>query len=164
MAAMHRLLTIVVALCLPLLVAACGGGTTEDTAPQGVETGPADTGAATDTGGETTDTGGETTDTGGETTDTGGETTETNGEDGGGEGDPEAGADVYASAGCGNCHVLEAAGSSGSVGPNLDESDLDYEGAVQQIRTGGGGMPPYEGQLSDEEIANVAAFVTEDSR
>ena len=153
---MRRLLTIVIALFLPLLLVACGGGTTEDTAPQGIETGAADTGAATDTGGETTDTG--------TATDTGGETTETNGEDGGGEGDAEAGADVYTSAGCGNCHVLEAAGSSGSVGPNLDESDVDYEGAVQQIRNGGGGMPPYEGQLSDEEIANVAAFVTEDSR
>ena len=153
MTPVRRLLTLVVVVLLPLLVVACGGGTTEDTAPQDVETG-----AATDTGG------GETTDTGGETTDTGGETTETNGEDGGGEGDPEAGADVFASAGCGSCHVLEAAGTSGSVGPNLDESDVDYEGAEQQIRQGGGGMPAYEGQLSDEEIANVAAFVTEDSR
>jgi cytochrome c551 len=148
----RRLLPLALALLLPVLVVACGGGTTEDTAPEEF-----DTGAMTDTGG------GETTDTGG------GETTETNGEDdggggGGAEGDPEAGAEVYASAGCGNCHVFEAAGSAGSVGPNLDESDIDYEGAEQQIRNGGGGMPAYEGQLSDEEIANVAAFVSQDSR
>jgi cytochrome c551 len=147
----RRLLPLVLALLLPVLVVACGGGTTEDTAPQDVATGATDTG-----GGETTDTGG-------------GETTETNGEDDGGgddgaEGDPEAGAEVYSAAGCGNCHVFEPAGSSGSVGPNLDESDVDYEEAEQQIRNGGGGMPAYEGQLSDEEIANVAAFVTQDRR
>jgi mono/diheme cytochrome c family protein len=50
------------------------------------------------------------------------------------------------------------------VGPNLDEADPDFEEAVAQIKSGGGGMPAYEGQLSEEEIANVAAFVTEARR
>jgi cytochrome c551 len=142
----RRLLTVLVALLLPLLAAACGGGTTEDTAPQDIDTqAPTETGAATDTDAA--------------------ETTETAAEDDeGAQGDPEAGAEIFASQGCGNCHVYEPAGTSGTVGPSLDESDVDFEGAVQQIRTGGGGMPAYEGQLSDEEIANVAAFVTEDSR
>jgi mono/diheme cytochrome c family protein len=27
------------------------------------------------------------------------------------------------------------------------------------VRNGGGAMPPFEGQLSEEEIQNVAAFV-----
>jgi mono/diheme cytochrome c family protein len=35
-------------------------------------------------------------------------------------GDPTAGKAVFASAGCGACHTLKAAGASGSIGPNLD--------------------------------------------
>jgi mono/diheme cytochrome c family protein len=82
---------------------------------------------------------------------------------GGAEGDPAAGEEVFASAGCGSCHVYEPAGSSGTAGPNLDESDVDYEGAYEQIANGGGGMPAFEDQLSEQEIADVAAFVTEGS-
>ena len=37
-----------------------------------------------------------------------------------GEGDPERGLEVFASSGCGGCHVLEEAGTAGAVGPNLD--------------------------------------------
>lgn len=33
-----------------------------------------------------------------------------------------SGAQVFASAGCGSCHTLSAAGSTGTTGPNLDES------------------------------------------
>src|SRR5476649_907954 len=38
----------------------------------------------------------------------------------GAQGDPVAGKAVFASAGCGGCHTLKAAGSTGNVGPNLD--------------------------------------------
>ena len=142
---MRRLLPFALALLLPIFVIACGGGEDETTAPEGVDT------TATDTGG------GGATDTGG------GETTETSGETGGGggEGDAEAGAAVYDSAGCGNCHTFEPAGSTGAVGPSLDDANVDFEAAVQQIKSGGGGMPAFEGQLSEEDIANVAAFVTQ---
>jgi len=75
------------------------------------------------------------------------------------KGDPEAGADVFASAGCGSCHTLADAESSGTVGPNLDNSSIDYEGALDQITNGGGGMKAYSGTLTEEEIANVAAYV-----
>jgi cytochrome c553 len=95
--------------------------------------------------------------------------TETGGEDGGGggggqggggaAGDPAAGEEVYASAGCGNCHTLEEAGSTAAVGPNLDESSIDEVGAAQQVANGGGGMPAFSGQLSEEQIQDVAAFV-----
>lgn len=86
---------------------------------------------------------------------------ETGGGDDGGdvEGDPAAGKDVFASAGCGSCHVFADAGTSGTVGPNLDESSADYAAALAQIQNGGGGMPAFSGQLSDEEIMNVAAYV-----
>ena len=82
---------------------------------------------------------------------------------GGAEGDAAAGEEVYASAGCGSCHTYEAAGSSGTAGPNLDDSGVDYDGAHQQITSGGGGMPAFKDQLSEQEIADVAAFVTEGS-
>jgi mono/diheme cytochrome c family protein len=76
-------------------------------------------------------------------------------------GDAEAGKAVFASAGCGGCHVLEAAGSSGEIGPNLDATSLDYEAIVEQVTNGGGGMPPFGAQLSEEQIRDVAAFVFE---
>ena len=78
----------------------------------------------------------------------------------GGEGDAAAGKAVFASAGCGGCHTLKAAGSSGNVGPNLDQLQPDFEAVQDQVEHGGGGMPPYDGELSDEQIQNVAAFVS----
>jgi mono/diheme cytochrome c family protein len=81
-----------------------------------------------------------------------------NGSDNGGQA-ASPGAQVYADAGCGNCHVLAAAGSSGTVGPNLDEARPSAEEAEQQVREGGGAMPSFEGKLSDEEIEDVAEYV-----
>ena len=95
------------------------------------------------------------------------EGSETGGETEGGEtgeaaaGDPAAGEEIFASAGCGNCHTLEAAGASGTVGPNLDEAAPDAEAAAEQVTNGGNGMPAYGDQLSPDEIADVAAFVVE---
>ena len=85
----------------------------------------------------------------------------TGSEDGGGatEGDPAAGKEVFASTGCGSCHTLADAGATGTVGPNLDESSVDFAAAQTQITNGGGGMQAYSGTLSEEEIANVAAYV-----
>jgi len=37
------------------------------------------------------------------------------------------GGQIFANNGCGSCHTLEAAGSSGTVGPNLDESLPDQD-------------------------------------
>src|SRR3954469_5878454 len=48
--------------------------------------------------------------------------TETGGES---SGDATAGKQVFAKAGCGGCHTLDAAGASGTVGPNLDEAKPD---------------------------------------
>lgn len=71
------------------------------------------------------------------------------------------GAAVFASAGCGTCHTLAAAGSDGTTGPNLDDLKPDEETVEQQVRSGGGGMPAFEGQLSDAEIEAVATYVSE---
>jgi len=94
-------------------------------------------------------------------TETGG--TETGGETGGGEpgGDAAAGEDVFASAGCGSCHTLEAAGSSGTIGPDLDESRPDAELVVDRVTNGAGAMPSFEDQLSEQQIQDVAAFVVQ---
>jgi mono/diheme cytochrome c family protein len=84
-------------------------------------------------------------------------------DDGGGggevEGDPAAGKEIFASTGCGSCHTLSDAGTTGTIGPNLDESSVDFAAAVEQITNGGGGMQAFSGTLSEEEIANVAAYV-----
>jgi cytochrome c553 len=82
---------------------------------------------------------------------------------GGDDGEPSAsgpGATVYAEAGCGSCHTYEPAGSNGNIGPNLDESDVSFEEAVEQIRNGGNGMPAFGDDLSEQEIEDVARFVT----
>jgi mono/diheme cytochrome c family protein len=98
-----------------------------------------------------------------EATDTSG--TETTGETLGGagnaEGDPAAGEEVFASAGCGGCHTLEAAGSSGNVGPNLDDAKPPHELVVERVTNGMGAMPSFKGQLSDQEIADVASYVVQ---
>ncbi|HWG57199.1 MAG TPA: cytochrome c [Gaiellaceae bacterium] len=77
------------------------------------------------------------------------------------EGNPEAGAEVFAANGCGGCHTYGPAGSEGNVGPNLDESGTDYETAVQFVTNGAGAMPAFRDSLEPQQIADVAAYVTQ---
>ena len=77
------------------------------------------------------------------------------------EGDASKGEAVFASAGCGGCHTLEAAGSSGSVGPNLDDSQPDAALVVDRVTNGRGAMPSFGDQLSEQEIADVAQYVVD---
>ncbi len=79
---------------------------------------------------------------------------------GGGGADGEG---IFASAGCGGCHTLSAAGSSGTVGPNLDEAHPSLELAIDRVTNGQGGMPSFKGQLSDAQIEAVATFVAENA-
>jgi mono/diheme cytochrome c family protein len=74
-------------------------------------------------------------------------------------GDATAGKAVFESAGCVACHTLSAAGSTGTVGPNLDEAKPSYELAVQRVTLGQGGMPSFKDQLEPQQIADVAQFV-----
>jgi mono/diheme cytochrome c family protein len=82
-------------------------------------------------------------------------------EGGGTEGNAEAGAQLFADNGCGNCHTLEAAGTTGTTGPNLDELQPSFDAAVEQITNGGGVMPAFGEQLSDQQIRDLAAYVVE---
>ena len=63
------------------------------------------------------------------------------------------------SAGCGSCHTLSAAKSSGQVGPNLDDAKPGYDTVLAKVTSGGGGMPSFGGQLSEQQIRDVAAYV-----
>jgi len=73
------------------------------------------------------------------------------------------GAKVYSSAGCGGCHTLAAANSSGQVGPNLDDLKPDFATVQSQVENGGGGMPAFGGDLSQEEIDAVSRYVADNA-
>jgi cytochrome c6 len=75
------------------------------------------------------------------------------------KGDPKKGAGVFASAGCGGCHTLAAAKSTGTTGPNLDALKPNYQAVTAQVTNGGAVMPAFKGQLSTQQIADVAAYV-----
>jgi mono/diheme cytochrome c family protein len=70
-----------------------------------------------------------------------------------------AGAAIFADSGCGTCHTLAAAGASGTVGPNLDDTKPSKELAVDRITNGAGAMPPFADSLSEEQIEMVADYV-----
>jgi cbb3-type cytochrome c oxidase subunit III len=67
---------------------------------------------------------------------------------------------IFASAGCGTCHTLADAGSSGTVGPNLDQAKPDEALAVDRVTNGRGAMPAFKGQLTEAQIAAVAKYVS----
>jgi mono/diheme cytochrome c family protein len=71
-----------------------------------------------------------------------------------------SGSAVFASAGCGGCHTLKAAGASGTVGPDLDQVRPTAAAVSQIVRSGGGTMPSFSGKLSDAQIAAVASYVS----
>jgi cytochrome c6 len=161
------------ALLLVLLVAAVGvaavgcGGEEDQTATPETTEGTVTTPGTTDTDTtetettetETTETDTTETETETETTET--ETTGTTGTTPAGEGDPAAGKEVFLGApACGGCHTLADAGTSGTVGPNLDDSQPSFELVVDRVTNGQGGMPSFSSTLSEQQIADVAAYVS----
>lgn len=70
-----------------------------------------------------------------------------------------SGKDIF-TANCGSCHTLKDAGTSGTVGPNLD--DLKPAEAVvhRQVTNGGAAMPAFKGTLTDAQITAVAKYVS----
>lgn len=92
-----------------------------------------------------------------------GETTRTGtaGEGESAQGDATAGESVFASAGCGGCHRLQAANATGAVGPSLDEAKPPLELVVERVTKGKGAMPAFEDRLSEQQIRDVAAYVVE---
>jgi len=92
-----------------------------------------------------------------------------------------AGKALFVSNGCGSCHTYKPAGSTGKVGPDLDNLEADAKkankGSVpaytkQSIEDPNayvvpgfsqGVMPPYKGKLTDSQIADLVKFLTTQS-
>lgn len=75
---------------------------------------------------------------------------------GGGGSDPKS----LFTTNCGSCHTFADAGTSGTVGPNLDQTKPTFQRASAQIKNGGGGMPAFDGRLTDEQIRALARYVS----
>ena len=72
----------------------------------------------------------------------------------------EMGKDVFLNkAVCSTCHTLADAGSNSQIGTNLNEIRPDKMTIMNAVTNGIGVMPPYEGQLTPEEIEAVAHYV-----
>ncbi len=78
----------------------------------------------------------------------------------GAAGDAAAGKQVFETAGCTSCHTLADAGASGTVGPNLDQAKPPASLVVDRVTNGKGVMPSFKGQLSEQQIQDVAAYVS----
>jgi cbb3-type cytochrome c oxidase subunit III len=76
-----------------------------------------------------------------------------------GPGGAADGKTIFSTAGCTGCHTLKAAGSTGTVGPNLDEAKPSKELVIDRVTNGQGGMPSFKGQLSEAQIEAVADYV-----
>jgi cytochrome c oxidase subunit 2 len=93
------------------------------------------------------------------------------------QGDPAAGKQVFSANGCGSCHTFKPAGSSGTTGPDLDKlpefaqkagkplpefvrESIENPSAYVEEGYPDGVMPKYD-QLSDKELADLVAFLTQ---
>ena len=78
--------------------------------------------------------------------------------------DATDGKSIFAANGCGSCHTFRAAGSTGTIGPNLDDAKPSFELAIERITNGKGQMPPFRDTLSNDQIRRVAEFVSSADR
>lgn len=70
-----------------------------------------------------------------------------------------SGKDIF-TANCGSCHTLKDAGTSGNVGPNLDQLKPPLEIVQHQVINGGAQMPAFKGTLTAAQITAVAKYVS----
>jgi mono/diheme cytochrome c family protein len=75
-------------------------------------------------------------------------------------GDDADGKALFVSLGCTGCHTLAAAGSTGNVGPNLDQAKPSKELVIDRVTNGQGGMPSFSGQVSAKQIEAIAEYVS----
>jgi mono/diheme cytochrome c family protein len=91
-----------------------------------------------------------------------------------------AGKAIFASKGCAGCHTYKPAGATGKVGPDLDNLAADakkaHKGALadyvkQSIEDPAAyivpgfpnAMPPFKGQLTDQQLGDLVKFLTTQS-
>jgi mono/diheme cytochrome c family protein len=91
------------------------------------------------------------------------------------KGDPAAGKEVFMSSGCGGCHTYGPAGTSATIGPDLDtalqgkDAQFVLESIVDPNKEVAEGfqaniMPTTFGEsLSDQQLADLVAFLTQPS-
>lgn len=80
---------------------------------------------------------------------------------GGGGGEQASGPQQTFSTTCGGCHVLNAAGTNGQVGPNLDELKPSAAEVREAIERGPSVMP--ENLLKGAEADEVAQYVADNA-
>ena len=59
---------------------------------------------------------------------------------------------------CGVCHTLQAAGSAGNIGPDLDQLKPPMSQIIYVVTNGIGVMQAWESILTNEEIEAVAYY------
>jgi sulfite dehydrogenase len=64
---------------------------------------------------------------------------------------------------CALCHTLKDAGTTGAIGPPLDEIQPDAERVATALRNGIGAMPSYKATLKEEQIQALARYVAKAS-
>jgi cytochrome c6 len=63
-------------------------------------------------------------------------------------------------ANCSPCHTLADAGTTGTVGPNLDQAKPPKSLVVDRVTNGKGGMPSFKDSLDEKQIQAVADYVS----
>jgi len=63
-------------------------------------------------------------------------------------------------ANCAACHTLADAGTSGNVGPNLDQAKPPKSLVIMRVTNGQGVMPSFKGTLDNAQINAVADYVS----
>ena len=96
------------------------------------------------------------------------------------KGDAAAGKSLFSAQGCNACHTFTPAGSKAAIGPNLDQlaehAEEAGQGSVEEYATASiknpnayvtpgfpqGVMPAYD-SLSEQQVADLVAFITQPS-
>ena len=73
--------------------------------------------------------------------------------------EPTDGKSIF-QANCAACHTLADAGTSGKVGPNLDQAKPPKSLVLQRVTNGMGAMPSFKGTLDERQIDAVADYVS----
>jgi mono/diheme cytochrome c family protein len=63
-------------------------------------------------------------------------------------------------ANCASCHTLADAGTTGTVGPNLDQAKPPKSLVVDRVTNGQGAMPSFKDSLDQSQIDAVADYVS----
>jgi len=64
---------------------------------------------------------------------------------------------------CASCHTLKDAGTTGTIGPNLDQLKPPFAVVQNQVIHGGGVMPAFKDKLTDAQIKAVAKYVSDNA-